>query len=414
MFSLAVRYLMSRKRQTALILAGTVLGAMTYVVISGLLGGYQFYIVNRLISNDAHLRIRPQDRLVSAREITQSFYSGIAHVFWLHPPRERLVRPYIGFPEMWFARLKSHPSVAAFTPQLISRVNIARANTVRTVEMIGTLPEEQVRVTTIGDSMVQGRFEALQSGGNHLVIGKRLMDNLGTYVGETVSIINQRGHRIPFQVIGVFETGVRDMDNSTVFTSLHEAQKIEGNIHKISDIAVRLVDIQTASALAQDWKHYPENILTWEDLNTNTVAVYRLQNLISALLILSIVVVVGFGIYNVLQMLIHHKMQEIAILQAIGFEPSDIARLFLFQGAILGAAGGIVGGAIGYMVSLYLRTVSVGKLSISAQGHLFISLSPTIYVNAFLLTFIACLASSFFPARAASRLTPIEIIRSKA
>lgn len=128
----------------------------------------------------------------------------------------------------------------------------------------------------------------------------------------------------------------------------------------------------------------------------------------------SILIVAGFGIFNILNMTVTQKRKEIAILRSIGFEPNDIVVLFLSQGLILGLIGGIVGILLGYGVCEYMATLSVGSgRAMGTTGKMLVSFESGIYFRGFALAFLSCLVAALLPARAAGRLRPMEIVRSE-
>ena len=126
----------------------------------------------------------------------------------------------------------------------------------------------------------------------------------------------------------------------------------------------------------------------------------------------SILIVAGFGIYNILSMAVNHKRREIAILRSMGYEARDITRLFLIQGVILGALGGIVGCILGYGLCEVLAHIPTADRGLGGN-HMIIVFFPGIYVRGFLLAFLSSAVASFLPARAAGKMSPIEIIRSE-
>jgi lipoprotein-releasing system permease protein len=127
----------------------------------------------------------------------------------------------------------------------------------------------------------------------------------------------------------------------------------------------------------------------------------------------SILIVAGFGIYNILNMSVTQKRREIAILRSIGYEPLDILRLFFVQGLILGALGGLIGIALGYGLCSYLATIQVSPARMIGSGTTMMSFAPKIYLRAFFLAFGSAGLAGLLPARSAGKLTPIDIIRSE-
>ena len=140
--------------------------------------------------------------------------------------------------------------------------------------------------------------------------------------------------------------------------------------------------------------------------------IFTLQDVIRYTISVAILIVASFGIYNVLSIMVNQKRREIAILRSIGYSPHKILELFLIQGIMLGIGGAITGLVVGNGVKRYVETIKFGGPHM-AFDHLLMSYAPSIYVTGFLLAFVSALVASILPARAASKLTPIDIIRSE-
>jgi len=154
---------------------------------------------------------------------------------------------------------------------------------------------------------------------------------------------------------------------------------------------------------------------SWDQQNANLFSVFALQDAIRYLSIGAIMIVAGFGIYNVLNMTVVQKRRDIAILRSMGYSGADVIWLFFSQGLILGLSGVALGLSFGYVLSLYLETIPFGASPMGrGAGHLIISFEPAIYLQSALLAMLAALLASVLPARAAGRLAPIEIIRAGA
>jgi lipoprotein-releasing system permease protein len=176
---------------------------------------------------------------------------------------------------------------------------------------------------------------------------------------------------------------------------------------------VRLRDFSHAAEIATTWATITgDKVQSWDQINANFFSIFKIQNTMRYLMIAVILVVAGFGIYNVLNMTVTQKRKEIAILRSMGFETSDIIFLFFSQGLILGFLGGLIGLVIGYWICLYLQTVPFGGGPLGGAGYLQISIKPAIYLQAMGLAVFSASLASILPARAAGKMTPIEIIRS--
>ena len=207
-----------------------------------------------------------------------------------------------------------------------------------------------------------------------------------------------------------------DIADSLAFGALADIQAINQTPNQVNEIAVRLHDYSLAASIANTWSTLgSEKVQSWDQINANIYDVFKLQDAVRFLSIGSILVVAAFGIYNVLNMTVMQKRKDIAILRSLGYSQNDIISLFFSQGLILGVAGALFGVLFGYLISKYMSTISFsGGPMGSGTGKIVVSFDPEIYINAGTLALVSAILASFFPARAAGKLTPIEIIRAGA
>ncbi len=416
MNALALRYLFSRPRQTLLTLLGIFFGAAAYVTISGFMLGFRYYLIDQLINNSAHVLIQSREDFLTERSLDNSFFSSAyQHIFWTVPPSGRKDSAIVENPQSWYQRLKNDPRVAAYSPQLTAPVIFANGKANFSAILTGCDPLQQQKVTTIGDYVIEGKFADLASGGNRLIIGSELKKKLGVEVSQNVYVSLANTPPAPFKVVGVYRTGNRLADVNA-YGSLGDVQKVKRTLNQVNAIAVKLHDHSQAAAIANTWAAIgPEKVESWDQINSNLFDVFRIQDMVRFMSIGAILIVAAFGIYNVLNMTVMHKRQDIAILRSMGYDTRDILWLFFSQGFMLGVSGALTGLLFGYAACLYLQTIPFGGGPMAiGTGHLMISFDPYIYVQAALLALIASSLASILPARAAGKLTPIEIIRAGA
>ncbi len=245
-------------------------------------------------------------------------------------------------------------------------------------------------------------------------MGTKLMELLGTRLHDTIKISTGNQTPQPFKIVGTFETGIKTIDEGTGFISLTDAQKLRGTPSEITDIAVRLFDATKASKKAQLWRSRSrDKILSWQEASAAILSVFKTQDIVRNSMTISIILVAGFGIYNILSILVNQKQRDVAILRSMGFSPGDIIRLFFNQGMILGIFGGIVGLLLGFIICLVMAQLEVVPGRMSGPGNrMIISFDFLIYIKAFSIALITAIISSIIPARAGGRLEPMEIIRS--
>jgi lipoprotein-releasing system permease protein len=413
--ALALRYLVARRRQTTLTLLGIFFGAAAYVAISGFMLGFRYYLVDQLVNNSAHVHIQAREDFLTEHGLDDSFYGkAVRHVFWGTPPAGRKDSAIVENPQNWYRRLAADPRVAAYSPQLTANVIFSKGKATASAALIGCDPVQQVKVTTLGDYIVEGKWSDLAAGGNRIAIGEELRKKLGVYVSQNILVSSAHSAPTPFKVVAVFRTGSMLAD-LRAYGAITDVQRVNRTPNQVNEIAVRLHDHTQAAALATTWAAVsPEKVESWDQQNANLFSVFALQDAIRFLSIGAIMIVAGFGIYNVLNMTVVQKRRDIAILRSMGYSGTDIIWLFFSQGLILGLSGVALGLAFGYALCLYLETVPFGAGPMHGPGHLIIAFNVSIYVQAALLAMAAALLASVLPARAAGKLAPIEIIRAGA
>jgi lipoprotein-releasing system permease protein len=413
-FFLAIRHLMSRRRQTSLTLLGIILGAAAYISISGMMLGFQAFIVDQLVNNDSHIRINAREELLTETSLNTSFFGSDTLVHWIKPPSGRKDNAYILAPRSWLDRLENNPNVLAASPQLVVQAIANYAKVTLGVRMIGSEPDKQRQVANIENYMLKGRFSDIGTSGNRIAVGKDFLNKIGAAQGESVFLTVGKGSSQPFKIVGVFQFGVKVFDEGTIYGALSDVQKLNQTPSRISDIAIRLTAVRNARDLASTLNLMgQEKVQSWDQSNEGIMSVFTTQDIVRNSMTISILVVAGFGIYNILSLAVSHKRREIAILRSMGFEPHDISSLFLTQGIILGLIGGLAGCLLGLMVSYGMSLIRVSPARGLGTGQMMVSFDFLIYVKAFLLALLSSSLAGYFPARAAGLLEPIDIIRSE-
>jgi lipoprotein-releasing system permease protein len=407
MWFLALRHLLTRPQQTILTFVGLIIGASGYIIITGLQLGYHDYIVDRLINTDGHVRISPRDDYVTEKTFTDIFFTD-SSVKWITPPSGRIFNSNLTNVQGWFDRLEHDPDVDSFSPQFIRNVILSKGKFSLPARFIGMDSTKQSIVTNLENDIIEGTLGSVNQGDSLIVIGDELMKKLGAKLNDTVNVVIPDGSVFPLKITGVFRTGVKQIDAYFTYSSNATVQKITRAPGEYSDIIVKLKNVESAQEIASEWgKISPDKVESWDQANENVLIVVNIQRIVKDIMSFIIIMIVAFGIYNILNMVVNQKKREIAILRSVGFDNKDTIMLFMYQGLIFAVVGSIAGIIVGYFGSIYMETVKVN----AADGHLMIRWDIWIYIKAFLLISISSVFASFIPARTAGRLSPIEIIR---
>jgi len=407
MWFLALRHIFSRKSQTLLTFLAIVLGSGGYVVFSGIQLGFQEYMVKRLIERSGHINISTRDDFITAESLKNIFYKG-ENVHWINTPSGRRSYDSLTSPTEWYKKLKSSSNVISYAPQISKTAIASRGGFTQEVNLTGIDPALQMTVTTIKDDITYGDLNSLNNGTSLIFTGERLLQVLGARLNDTINISTSDGVVTPMKIIGTFNTGDRRSDEHTIYASMTTVQKATSSPGEVTSIIVKIKEFSRAAEIATEWSTLSrDRVESWDQLNRDHLSMMSTQDIVRLVTTSAFIVIVAFGIYNILNMVVNHKKRDIAILRSIGFDEKDTSFLFLVQGILIGLAGGLTGLIIGFIACLYIETIEIPM----GRQHMMISWDIMIYARAFILVFGASVIASFFPARAAGRLSPIEIIR---
>lgn len=412
MIFLAIQHLLARKKQSLVTLLGIFIGTIAFIVISGFFTGFQNFMTDNLVSGDAHIKIQARERLIVKDEVEKFLFPEYHQFIWRRVPAGRRSAATIENIQGWYERLQSIPEVLAYTPVYTTSASIASNGTTYTLSITGMYPSNQVKVTNIESKMTKGSLLNLEKGTGGIVVGQEFASDLAKEVGDVITLTTTDGRQLPFKIMGIFDTGDKRNDLQAAYMTLSDSQKVANAQGRISQISVKVAHFREASTLADNWAATSyDKVQSWDEINAGFLSMFRSQDIMKYLVTGVIVLVAGFGIYNILNMVVNQKRRDIAILRSMGYEARDIIRLFLLQGIALGLAGGLLGCVTGYIICRLLGDIKMGG---PQSGTFTIPFDTLTYLKALAISNGAALLASFLPARAASKLTPIEIIRGGA
>ena len=408
MFFLAIRHLINRPQQTILTFLGITIGCAGYIVFSGLQLGYQDYVIDRLVNVDAYVRISPRDEIISGETFRNVFFPD-SFVNWVSPPSGRINNTYLTNIQGWRERLNSDPRVVAYAPQLIREAIFSHGKFSIPIRLVGVNAPEQSRVTNIERDIIAGQFADIARGDSLVLVGEEMMKRLGCSFNGSLSVVNPHGVVFPLKIVSVYRTGVKQIDSRIAYSSISTVQKITQSPGEISDLVVRLKNVESSADTATEWQQTTaDRVESWDQAKEDVRVTLKTQGIVRNVTTFTIMLIVAFGIYNILNMVVNQKKREIAILRSVGYDQMDTIFLFLVQGVILGLLGALSGMGLGAYACSRIETI---KISIGS-GHMPISWDAAIYLKAFMIVLASSIFASIIPARNAGRLSPIDIIRN--
>jgi lipoprotein-releasing system permease protein len=437
----ASRYLRAKRRQA-------VIGVITGISIAGVAAGVASLVVALAINNG--FRQDLQDRLLGST----------SHINLLRVQSDGIKdwRPLMN-------RLAKEPHIVAAAPAIYEQVLISRGPRARGAVLKGMIPREERKVSDLLKTVSIGSAGALEentdsvggasdsaaanAGGGAratqtdqspadlqgvenriaamppIILGKDMADELGANVGSIVLVTSPQGELTPFgmvpkydrfRVVGIFNSGFYDYDSSWAFTRLSDAQRLFGLGDLVSVLEFKVDDIYQAEQISSQLEQAAGKgfmATNWMEQNKALFRALRLERLVTFITIGLIVFVAALNILISLTMMVMEKTRDIAVLISMGTRKSQVRRIFIAQGVLIGVVGTAIGLVLGYALSW-------------AGGHYhLLSLAPEVYsidyvpfapraIDGGLVALVAIgisLIATVYPSWSAARILPAEALR---
>lgn len=408
---LARGMLSRRRRQTLVSVLGVALGVAFFIAISAMMRGFQIYFIQQVIDVQPHITIKDETRHPTPQAAEIALPDGAVAINGVKPiDRVRGIRAA----GEKLAILEAIPGAAA-APILTGTALLRYGARDVTVTVTGIDPPRYTRVSNIAKDMLQGRLDDLRSTANGLIIGDSLALRLGVQMGDTVVAISPRGVSLQMKIVGIFHTGLANLDQTAGYVLLKVNQVLQDRPNVVNQILLRLTDVTRAEPLAREIEdRFGERTESWEEQNRNILTVFVIQNAIMYSVTGAILLVAAFGIYNIISTVVFEKTRDIAILKSLGFTEGDIQRLFLVQGLIAGILGAVLGCLLGQLMIEGLAQVRFATETPAGNDRFLLARDWRIFAVASFFAIASAALAAVIPARRAARLDPVQIVRGAA
>lgn len=411
---IATTHLVSKVKQTSIAALGVMFGIGTYIIMMSFMTGLNILLDGLVLNRTPHIQLYNKSEPTEEQPIERyAEWGEDVHFIRSVKPKSRLDRIHNALPIL--SDLKSKDKVLGATPQTTCKVfYIAGTNNLNGI-INGIDVDEEMRLFNFMDYIVEGNPKALLKRKNTVLLGAGIAKKLSLSVGDKVQVLSTNGVTYSLRIGGIFQSGLAEVDDVQSYVSLDMAQQILGvGSNYITRIHVKLNDIEDAVPMAQTI----ENLYDIKALDINTANAQfdtgsDIRTLISYAVSITLLIVAGFGIYNILNMLIYEKMNDIAILKATGFSGTDIMLIFILQALIIGFFGGVLGVGLGYGVSIIIDNIPFVTEALPTIKTYPINYDPMFYITGVTFAMVCTFLAGYFPALKARRIDPVEIIRGK-
>lgn len=402
-FFIARRYLRAKRKQV-------VISVITFISVLGVAAGVMALIIALAINNGFK------------NTLEQNLLGATAHVSILEKEQGEGIENW----EQLAAKLAKLPHVVSATPGLYESAYIkgpvqGDGAEIKGVNINQALPDALKHLKA-------GSIDGLKENEGDLpgiVLGSRLAQSIGAVNGKLVNILVPDQELTPFgprptyvkaRVAGIFELGFYDIDSHWAYMNLPTEQKMFGLTDVVSSIDIMLDDIYAADAVQQAATTLIGPKLaasTWKEQYHQILGALKMERIATAITIGLIQFVAGLNILITLVMMVMEKHRDISILMSMGARASQIRNIFVFEGALIGAAGTIIGLIAGYTLCYFLDHYKLIPLDEQVYALPYVPFHPQAFDGLWIAAaaMAVSLLATLYPARNATRIAPVEALR---
>ena len=407
-------FLIARWKQTLVAAIGVTFSITMFIALLSFMAGLNDLLDGLILNRTAHIRLyneikQSKFQPVDLSETYKGYYNFVNSI---KPKNKKAAIYNTG---AIINTLKKDSRVLGIAPKVTAQVffNVGAIDLTGVINGIDA--EAENRFFKFSDYVISGNYMDLKNIPNSIIMGKGAAEKMLANIGDVIQVTTARGDRMQLKVVGYFQSGIRDIDNIQSYASISTAQKLLGESDGyITDIQVKLKDILLAPVLAKQYSRlFDVDATDIQTANAHYETGSFVRTLISYAVGITLLIVAGFGIYNILNMMIYEKMDSIAILKATGFSGKDVHRIFLTIALSIGIFGGFLGLLLGFGLSAIIDQIPFVTASLPTIKTYPVDYNPAFYVIGGIFSIATTYMAGFFPSRKASKIDPVIIIRGK-
>lgn len=408
--SIAFIHMQAKLRQTIIATAGVAFGITVFIFMLSFIKGTNTYVQDIVFEQSPHLRLYNEVKIAEKTLLDRTAPNAINVVHHLKP---KDILPNLKDGKQVVQELKQDPRVSAVSGVISTQVFYRLGSSTINGLVNGIDFEDENELFNLESKLVEGSFAELSTKPNSMVMGVGLAEKLNVKSGDKLQITTENGDNYLVTIIGLLKTGITDIDKQQSYASIKTVQRfLWVPAAYITDIKIKLHDREQAPILSEEYQRkYDYQGSDWKKDNAALLEGDVLRNMIVYGVAGTILLVAGFGIFNILTMMIYEKMKDIAILKAMGFSDTDIRWVFLTQALVIGMVGSILGLVFGFLMSYAISKVPFESDVMVTMDHLPVSFEMVYYISGFTFGLLTTALSGYIPSRKAANVDPIAILR---
>ncbi|KIC94855.1 ABC transporter permease [Flavihumibacter solisilvae] len=407
-------HMLSRRRQTIVAMMGVTFGIGMFILMMSFMKGMNDFFETIMLSVTPDIRIYNDYNTDYTSSVADKYF-GKKQETWIivRHPRPKQINLNLKNAPGIIEDLRKNKEVEVVSPLVSSQLlfNYGPVQLGAMVDGVNILEED--RLFGLSEKMSNGQPQNLLTADNGILLGYKLADKLNVTTGDLVTATAPSGARLRFRVVGTYKFGIATVDEFKAYVSLTDMQQLLGKGRDyITDIRLKLKDMNRAPALAPALAvKYGYRAEDWETVNASVKAGNMIRDTFTYVLSFTLLLIAGFGIYNIMNMVIIGKLKDIAILKAEGFARKDIVQIFLSQSLIIGLVGAVAGLLLGFLLSYALSQVPWPEDEWIIIKHFPVNFDVLYYVIGLVFGLITTGLAGLMPALKASKVDPVSILR---
>ena len=397
---IALRYLKTRKKDGFLNIIsifsfiGISLGVAVLIIVMSVMNGFRTELINKIVGFNAHISIKPYERLINLDKLNDSYLKLISNNLILSNSGEAI---------------------------------ITTKNNTKGILLRGYKNEDFSKLEISKNKKIQGNKNTLKK--NYISIGKELSFDLNLQLGDNISIMSPAGIKtiigtLPkqetFFISSIFDSGLADFDSNVAFINLSTLESFFDYNKDDRNLEIYLKSPSSVEEIKPTIQKIFDNefVYTWADMNSSLVSALKVERNVMFMILSLIIVVAAFNIISGLTILVKNKTRDIAILKSIGVLNKSIMKIFFLVGITIGITATAFGIIMGVLFSLYIENFrqflsDTFNVSLFPEEIYFLSTMPSEINSTSIIIISLCsifitIIVSIFPAIKASKLDPVQ------
>ena len=409
---IALRFLLAKKRSMAMSLIGIAFGVGFIVLTQAVTSGFQEFFVRTILGTDGAIRVEDKFQATTVNiPLESADAQKPGPVTGITVESDRRYQEGIAEPRLLREALTRFSDITGMSEVVRGSVLIQSATREDNAQVIGIEVEDHTSVSNLGQQIVLGELAGFRDSPSGILVGAALAERLRINPGSSV-LLTYAGQSTRYRVAAIYETGVREIDRVRIFLHLSEARTLLKRPYGASFLQLSLRDPNRAPEISQQIELVASHRATsWQQREKVWLDVFLFFRIAAAIMVSTIIIVSGLGMFNTLAMIVMEKTKDIAILRSMGFTRSDIGSIFMLQGGLVLLVGVLAGWLLGVASTYVVSSVPIKVRGIFSTDHVVVAWSVDHYIGAAIAATVVVFVASWLPARRAARLEPAAIIR---